>query len=326
LLLPEVCNEAGAWQAAGDACSDGCALGKCAAPPSCDDVAPCTGGVSCCEARSLPGGPLSLRSASSDDAIDSVTPRAVSSFILERFEVTASRFANFVNAYAKEILPAEGRGAHPNIPNSGWVGTWNDNPLLLPQTKQALVYGLQSCGQPWPLLEEDGELPIRCVNWYLAFAFCIWDDDGRLPTEAEWAFAAQGGPEDRYYPWSTNGDQSIAAEQAAYADGEPYRRKPDAVGLHPQGASRFGHEDLAGNVWEWTADWYLKELSDLECREAPGGPRGLDCLEQRPTQLRVQKGGSYVNNAEWLVNAYRAGEDPTQRNDVYGFRCVRKQP
>jgi formylglycine-generating enzyme len=131
----------------------------------------------------------------------------VSSFALDKYEVTVGRFRNFVNAYVSNTatVPPEGAGANPAIPGTGWQSAWNAN---LPAT-QATFTAYLKCIQArldlnfstWTdSAAANEDKAINCVNWYEAFAFCIWDG-GRLPTESEWEYTATGGAENRIYPW-----------------------------------------------------------------------------------------------------------------------------
>ena len=148
------------------------------------------------------------------------------------------------------------------------------------------------------------------MSWYVAEAFCIWDG-GRLPTEAEWNAAAAGGEEQRVYPWSSPpASQAITNAQAGYGGAQP-----DRPGAHsPAGDGRWGHADLAGNLWEWVFDYYATPYPSDSC---------ADCADHTVSPYRGNRGGSYVNTAASVIVSLRAGLQPELTDATVGFRCAR---
>ncbi|MEN9578499.1 MAG: hypothetical protein RJA70_1508 [Pseudomonadota bacterium] len=281
---------------------------------SCEQALLCAQGRSCCETRMIPGGPFEmgrgLPGPGSSDAWSlgeaSELPEReviVGAFSMDTFEVTVGRFRPFAASYRAWVDSgglAVGSGAHPLVAASGWQAEWDD---LLAQDP----VGFSGCARTWtpePGLNED--VPINCVTWYEAFAFCAWDG-ARLPTEAEWEFAAAGGTEDRLFAWGP--------EQP-----DPTKRPTTVVpvGAQPFPGSRFGVEDLSGNVWEWTrdsfeADWYRE-----------GGAECSNCINLENRRGKTRRGGSFasVGSESWR-SANRTIADSEIRQQDTGIRCVR---
>jgi formylglycine-generating enzyme required for sulfatase activity len=190
-------------------CPEVCLDGACVVSPSCRNPSGtgCATSRSCCERMPVPAGTFNRRNAAA-------TPATVSAFSLESFEVTVGRFRSFVTAGGGTRLspPAAGAGAHPKIAGSGWQTTWNS---FLPVDSTALQASLG--GGTWTASSGANEhKPINNVSWMVAFAFCA-ADGGRLPTNAEWNYAAAGGSEQRIYPWSSPpASTTIAPANAAY--------------------------------------------------------------------------------------------------------------
>src|SRR5262249_51625026 len=125
-------------------------------------------------------------------------------------------------------------------------------------------------------------LPINCITWFEAFAFCAWDG-GYLATEAEWNYAAAAGSEQRAYPWSRPpSDLTINCSYANYNNGTTACVNPPAgganrVGSEPYGDGKWGQADLGGNVYEWILDGYADPFSIDPCD---------DCAELTATSDR----------------------------------------
>lgn len=287
----------------------------------------------CCESPLVSGG-MYLRSydvASDGDYSDRSAPAIISSFRLDKYEVTVGRFRAFLaeGLGTQANHPDTGKGSHKNIPGSGWEASWNSN--LAPDTT-TLTTALKSTScssigaNTWTDMPGSNEnLPINCVTWYEAMAFCVWDG-GYLPTEAEWNYAAAGGSEQRAYPWSTPpGDLTIDISHASYdciADGYNNCRLTDIlpVGSTPAGDGRWGQSDLAGNVYELLLDYgvplYINpcmDCADLQISASQGG-------------TRIMRGGSYSGGPDNLRTAYRLGLPALQRDANVGFRCARPAP
>ena len=263
--------------------------------------------------------------AAGDSASGNISaPATISNFRLDKYEVTVGRFRAFVEGGQGTRLnpPATGTGENPYVPGSGWEAGWNQ---FLPADKPALIASLKcnvSFNYPtWTDSPGSGEgLPINCVSWYTAMAFCAWDG-GFLPTEAEWNYAAAGGKEQRAYPWSNPaGTTTIDTSYASYAcieDGSGTCALTDIinVGGRSKGDGLWGQSDLAGNVAEWTLDW--AEQYPTPC---------TDCayLGPHPDGEREIRGGSWLTTpVQQLRSGTRQSAPPMEISPDRGMRCAR---
>jgi len=155
--------------------------------------------------------------------------------------------------------------------------------------------------------------PINGVDWHQASSFCKWAG-GRLPTEAEWEYAARSGGRSWKYPW---GDYKATCARAVMNDGGRGCGKGGtwAVCSKPAGNTRQGLCDMAGNVWEWVQDWYDKGYYRRSPRSNP--------VNNRSASNRVIRGGSWFNTAGYLRSGYRYGDYPGYDDGGLGFRCAR---
>jgi formylglycine-generating enzyme required for sulfatase activity/tRNA A-37 threonylcarbamoyl transferase component Bud32 len=262
----------------------------------------------------IEGGNMFMGSADTDLGDDVRPPHKVkvSTFCLDKREVTAG-------AYKACTKSGDCLRAHASV----------QFPRLKP--KDAAAYSkLCNVGN-----EEHIEHPINCVDWQMAAAYCsgeggrVKEGGARLPSEAEWEFAARGSGQ-RTYPW---GDEEPGPKllNACGSECEGWHKKVGLtfygvmfegddgnmatakVGSYPDGASSGGVLDLAGNVWEWTADWYAPYGKDAEA-----DPKGPDSGEQR-----VVRGGGFVGmKPTWAKPAYRWKTAPDTRSHGIGFRCA----
>jgi formylglycine-generating enzyme required for sulfatase activity len=160
-------------------------------------------------------------------------------------------------------------------------------------------------------LKNGADLPVIGIDWQDANSYCQWVSR-RLPTDAEWERAARGADE-RKYPW---GDQAPTSDHARFAQkyaNAVYKDGVARVGSHLKGASPFGIQDMAGNAWEWTADWFTESFPQADRRNPKGPASGTS---------KVLRGGGWYDQADRLVSSKRMHANPEQRDNSIGFRCA----
>jgi formylglycine-generating enzyme required for sulfatase activity len=326
----------GAGRAAAGAGAGGCSAGACAGrggagqaaaagsggggasggPPSCSGLAASCGpnaDEDCCSSLRVPGGSFwrGARATDPDGAVcagmfmcgaDEMPGgmATVRAFRLDRFEITVGRFRKYVEA--KHYKPNAGAGKHGYLAaEPGWDASW-----LQPSTPADWDKELTACNYgTWTASVGANESKaLNCLAWSDAYAFCIWDG-GFLPTETEWEFAASGG-EERPFPWGTGVDSSRACYSGCSGGVQ-------AVGSKPHGDGKWGHADLAGNVWEWVLDFY-----------GPYTPNCEDCANfDRNTDGRhIARGGEATEFADRLRTTLRH-KLTGAISGPYGARCAR---
>ena len=207
------------------------------------------------------------------DAFDDESPIhqvKLDSYQISRYPVTVTEYRRFVEAGAYE---------DKTLWDAGGFGDWQ-----IPKD--------------WEEQIEHGNRPVVGVSWFEAKAYTAWMD-GRLPTEAEWEYAARGS-EGRRYPWGDAKPNTSLANYYYGKGGSPENLTP--VGIYPRGATPEGLMDMAGNVWEWMENWYDKD-----------------------EDARSLRGGSWLNYEYDLRCSCRLRYSPDNRDVNVGFRVVRSQ-
>lgn len=289
------------------------------------------GNDSCCNSLLVPSGTF-FRSFDPVGDVDSGNrkfPAMISSFRLDKYEVTVERFRAFVMARQGTQInpPVPGSGANPHVAGSGWDPAWNSNLPADTASLMTVLKGDSSNYATWT--DSNPHRPINWVSWYEAMAFCAWDG-GFLPTEAEWNYAAAGGSQQRAYPWSTPATSlTIDSSYASYnnditcvGDDMTGCAITDIlpVGTKPKGDGRWGHSDLAGNVGEWVLDYdndYPNPCTDCA---------GLTPIPTTPpfSPRRMWRGGAFLRDTDFLRTGSRQGGDMPNSPFGYtvGIRCA----
>ena len=263
-----------------------------------------------------------------------VHPVHLDAFYMDVYEVTNSQFKAFVDANPLWQKDKIADRFHDGEYLSDWDGT--DYPSGM------------------------ANYPVVFVSWYAAMAYAAWAGK-RLPTEAEWEYAARGGLDGKMYPWGDDApfpsDWYAATMYAEWTSMRPYvprggfppRPCPFPVnepnpavanyamqhtpaGPTPVGSwavNGYGLYDMAGNVWEWCLDLAIDHFYNQSHSRNPiaGGENIQELSENYATvaadRLRVLRGGSWSSRADYLRVAHRGGKLPAKTHNGSGFRCVR---
>ena len=347
LSSPSNCGACG--KSCNSAAGEICVQGSCAQRPSCQnlDTTGCRG-ENCCNAILVAGGTFPMgRSISGSDAClpswncslynDELPEHQakVRAYYLDKYEVTVGRYRAFLASYDAWLQsghPLGDEGRFQSQPGTGWQLAWSTDThhVLASSSANAtypLTHGSQSdADQTWTDSPGQAEYyPVFGMNWFMAEAFCIWDG-GRLPTEAEWEFAAAGGEENRLFPWGEGMPVASGAGANAvfgcWLNCTTWQQDLAPVGSRPLGDGRYGHADLEGNVSEWVYDvlnWY----------SAVGDPC-TDCVQfqiQDVNSDTIIRGVGFIASETGDEIVFRSAKrgDGSRLSEAkgLGFRCAR---
>jgi formylglycine-generating enzyme required for sulfatase activity len=294
----------------------------------------------------IPGGRFWMGTDHMEDARP-VHQVEVKGFWMDRTDVTNEEFAQFVKATGyvtiaeRPLNPKEFPNLAPeDLAPGSVVFTPPAGPVSL---DQPLAWWRFVKGANWRHPEGPGsdlrgkeKYPVVHIAWPDAAAYAKWAGK-RLPTEAEWEFAARGGRKRQNYPWGNelnpNGKWMANTFQGHFPD----KNSSDDgyAGIAPVAsfpANDFGLYDMSGNVWQWVSDWYRPDyyahLQRDEIALDPRGPRDSFDPQEVGVAKRVQKGGSYLCTDQYCernMPGARGKGDPDTGTNHLGFRCVRVQ-
>lgn len=263
----------------------------------------CVGGLSACAGAERPpggdgatevAGMVALRGGTfragepTGPLRDTATYHRVGPFLLDATEVTVAAYGACVEA--GRCTPAAATVRSEEIPRS------------------ERAERSSHCNQD---RADRADHPVNCVDWAQAREFCAWAGK-RLPSEAEWEWAARNGEEGTAFPWGSEPPGARSCWRGAGA-GETPGDAPGTcpVGSHPEGDTASGLEDLAGNVAEWTSS------PDVV---------GADSRGRGGTTVRIARGGGWLETDAWRVSAtVRILALPAERRADLGFRCARSR-
>jgi formylglycine-generating enzyme required for sulfatase activity len=241
------------------------------------------------------GGSFKMGSSSGGAGEQPVHTVTVNDYEVNSYEITNQQYADFLNVYKSETV-VEGAFKEANLINLD--GAYGDIKSRI--YKQNNTY----------LVEKGFEnFPVIYLTWYGAYIFCEYYG-GRLPTEAEWEYAAKGGKFSKGFTYSGGNDYNLAGWHEGNSDKTVHQ-------VGKKLANELNLYDMSGNVWEWCSDWYGEfYYSSSEPKNPKGAESGV---------YKVRRGGCWDYNKSSMIVTARATSFPNQALSVIGFRLVRSR-
>ena len=235
----------------------------------------------------VPEGEFLMGSATGGPDESPIHTVSLSEYLIDKVEVSNGQYVLFLNAIQR----------HTSLTGDNYVYLENPDIQIFLRNQ---TYQTQPGLELRPMVE---------ITWWGARDYCAWIG-GRLPTEAEWEKAARGDDQ-RRYPWgNATPDRDLLNFNANL------NRTVD-VGSYPEGASPYGALDMAGNVWEWTNDFYQDDYYSVSPRANPAGP-----LEPEFGGVKSIRGGSFGSPAVNVQSAGRSLDSLNWAGPEFGFRCA----
>jgi formylglycine-generating enzyme len=261
----------------------------------------------------IPAAEVTIGNTESDSFADEKPIHSVhlDSFLIDAEPVSTTAYCRFLNSIAA---------------SDSDIGRW----ILTDATDDRIDHMLiERSHQEWTPVAGCDELPMILVSWYGANAYALWAN-GRdwnefrtnadfLPSECQWEYAARG-TRPRRFPWGDrlepDKSQLVSAQHYPGKEYQPQSLPMKPVHF-PLGVSPFGLFHMAGNVWQWCRDWYASDFYQMPQASEPNPVNVL------PTDVRSERGGSWVGPTELCRSSYRRGRAPHAMGRCLGFRCLR---
>ena len=305
----------------------------------------------------IPGGEITLGASDGAGRKDEYPAHKVrvAGFWMDATEVTNAQFSDFVRATGyittaerapdweelKKSLPAGTPKPHDSVlvaaslvftPTAGSVSL-HDPSLWWTWKKGASWRQPQG---PGSTIDGKEDYPVVHISWEDAVAYCTWAGK-RLPTEAEWEYAARGGKEGIRYPWGGEEPEEGRPKANTWQGAFPYKNTgwdgfAGAAPVSSFAPNAWGLYDMAGNVWEWCSDWYSAgyyQSLGHGVAQAPKGPATGYSGEGAALPEKVVRGGSFLCHAAYCKGyrvSARMKASPDTGLEHTGFRCVKAAP